>query len=60
VASGDLQFRVAEESPGDFGWVAQTFNRMTRELERAEEQRRNLTAVVAMSCKLEEMKLPHE
>jgi signal transduction histidine kinase len=34
-------------SGGDFGRVAQTFNRMTRELERAEEQRRNLTADVA-------------
>lgn len=47
VASGDLHVRVTEESPGDFGRVAQTFNRMTRELERAEEQRRNLTADVA-------------
>jgi two-component system, OmpR family, sensor histidine kinase BaeS len=47
VASGDLHVHVAEESPGDFGRVAQTFNRMTRELERAEELRRNLTADVA-------------
>lgn len=47
VAAGDLHVRVAEESPGDFGRVAQTFNRMARELERAEEQRRNLTADVA-------------
>jgi signal transduction histidine kinase len=47
VASGDLHVHVAEESPGDFGRVAQTFNRMARELERAEEQRRNLTADVA-------------
>jgi len=47
VASGDLHVHVAEESPGDFGRLAQTFNRMARELERAEEQRRNLTADVA-------------
>jgi two-component system OmpR family sensor kinase/two-component system sensor histidine kinase BaeS len=47
VASGDLHVHVSEESPGDFGALAQTFNRMTRELERAEEQRRNLTADVA-------------
>ncbi len=47
VAVGDLRVRVAEESPGDFGRLTQTFNRMTRELERAEEQRRNLTADVA-------------
>jgi signal transduction histidine kinase len=47
VAVGDLHVHVAEESPGDFGRLAQTFNRMTRELERAEEQRRNLTADVA-------------
>jgi len=47
MAAGDLHVRIAEESPGDFGRVAQTFNRMARELERAEEQRRNLTADVA-------------
>ncbi len=47
VASGDLHVHVAEESPGDFGRLTQTFNRMARELERAEEQRRNLTADVA-------------
>ncbi len=47
VATGDLHVRIAEERPGDFGRVAQTFNRMARELERAEEQRRNLTADVA-------------
>ncbi len=47
LAVGDLRVRVAEESPGDFGRLAQTFNRMTRELERAEEQRRNLAADVA-------------
>lgn len=47
VASGDLHVHVSEESPGDFGRVAQTFNRMARELERAEEQRRNFTADVA-------------
>jgi signal transduction histidine kinase len=47
VATGDLHVHVSEESPGDFGRLAQTFNRMARELERAEEQRRNLTADVA-------------
>ena len=47
VAGGDLHVHVSEESPGDFGRLAQTFNRMARELERAEEQRRNLTADVA-------------
>jgi two-component system sensor histidine kinase BaeS len=47
VAVGDLHVHVAEESPGDFGRLAQTFNRMARELERAEEQRRNLAADVA-------------
>jgi two-component system sensor histidine kinase BaeS len=47
VAAGELHVHVAEERPGDFGRVAQTFNRMTRELERAEEQRRTLTADVA-------------
>ena len=47
VASGVLHVHVSEESPGDFGALAQTFNRMTHELERAEEQRRNLTADVA-------------
>jgi two-component system OmpR family sensor kinase/two-component system sensor histidine kinase BaeS len=47
VASGDLHVHISEESPGDFGRLAQTFNRMARELERAEEQRRNLTADVA-------------
>jgi two-component system OmpR family sensor kinase/two-component system sensor histidine kinase BaeS len=47
VAAGDLHVHVSEESPGDFGRLAQTFNRMALELERAEEQRRNLTADVA-------------
>jgi signal transduction histidine kinase len=47
VAAGDLHVHVSEEAPGDFGRIAQTFNRMARELERAEEQRRNLTADVA-------------
>jgi two-component system OmpR family sensor kinase/two-component system sensor histidine kinase BaeS len=47
VAAGDLHVHVSEESPGDFGRLAQTFNRMSYELERAEEQRRNLTADVA-------------
>jgi signal transduction histidine kinase len=47
LAAGDLHVQIAEEGPGDFGRLAQTFNRMARELERAEMQRRNLTADVA-------------
>lgn len=47
VAAGDLHVQVAEEGPGDFGRLAQTFHRMARELARAEEQRRALTADVA-------------
>lgn len=47
VAEGDLSVRVREDLPGDFGRMARGFNRMTAELERAEQQRRNLTADVA-------------
>jgi two-component system sensor histidine kinase BaeS len=47
VAEGDLSVRVPEQGPGDFGRLAQSFNRMTEELERADQQRRNLTADVA-------------
>jgi two-component system OmpR family sensor kinase/two-component system sensor histidine kinase BaeS len=47
VAGGDLSVRVQEEGPGEFSRLARSFNRMTRELERADEQRRNLTADVA-------------
>jgi len=47
VAEGDLSARVPERGPGDFGRLARSFNRMTEELERADQQRRNLTADVA-------------
>jgi two-component system OmpR family sensor kinase/two-component system sensor histidine kinase BaeS len=47
VAEGDLSVRVPERGPGDFGRLAKSFNRMTEELERADQQRRNLTADVA-------------
>jgi signal transduction histidine kinase len=38
---------VPERGPGDFGRLAQSFNRMAEELQRADQQRRNLTADVA-------------
>jgi len=47
VAEGDLSVRVGEAAPGELGQLARSFNRMTAELERAEGQRRNLTADVA-------------
>jgi len=47
VAEGDLSVRVPGQGPGDFGRLAESFNRMTEELERADQQRRNLTADVA-------------
>ena len=47
VAEGDLSVRVPGQGPGDFGRLARSFNRMTEELERADRQRRNLTADVA-------------
>jgi len=47
VAEGDLSVRVPEHGPGDFNRLARSFNRMTQELERAEQQRRNLSADVA-------------
>jgi len=47
VAEGDLGVRVPEDSPGDFAKLARSFNRMTGELQRADQQRRNLTADVA-------------
>jgi two-component system sensor histidine kinase BaeS len=47
VAEGDLSVRVPGQGPGDFGRLAQSFNRMIEELERADQQRRNLTADVA-------------
>jgi len=47
VAEGNLSVRVSEEAPGEMGRLAYSFNRMTAELERAEQQRRNFTADVA-------------
>jgi two-component system sensor histidine kinase BaeS len=47
VAAGDLTVRVETGAHGEFGRLARSFNRMTEELERADRQRRNLTADVA-------------
>lgn len=47
VAEGDLSTRLDERGPGEFRRMARSFNRMTTELERADQQRRNLTADVA-------------
>lgn len=47
IAEGDLSVRVRETGSGDVGRLARRFNLMTAELERAEQQRRNLTADVA-------------
>jgi len=47
VAEGDLSVRVPVHGPSDFGRLAESFNRMIEELERADRQRRNLTADVA-------------
>ncbi|MCB0084963.1 MAG: HAMP domain-containing protein, partial [Caldilineaceae bacterium] len=47
VANGDLSARVPEHAPGEFGRLATSFNRMAGELERNDEQRRNLTADIA-------------
>ncbi|MCX6046950.1 MAG: HAMP domain-containing sensor histidine kinase [Chloroflexi bacterium] len=47
VAGGDLNVRVAARGTRDFRRLAQSFNRMTEELARTDEQRRNLTADVA-------------
>lgn len=47
VAGGDFSVRVRETVPGELGRLARSFNRMAAELDRAEQQRRNLTADVA-------------
>jgi two-component system OmpR family sensor kinase/two-component system sensor histidine kinase BaeS len=47
VSEGDLSVRVPERGPGEFRRLAQRFNRMIMELERAEQQRRNMTADIA-------------
>jgi len=47
VAAGDLSVRVPISSDSDFGQLARSFNHMVEELQRADEQRRNLTADIA-------------
>jgi signal transduction histidine kinase len=49
VAEGDLGVRVEvpRHSSGEFERLAKSFNRMVEELERSDQQRRNLTADVA-------------
>jgi two-component system OmpR family sensor kinase/two-component system sensor histidine kinase BaeS len=47
VAEGDFSVRVPERGTGEFGRLTRSFNRMVAELERADQQRRNLTADVA-------------
>jgi two-component system OmpR family sensor kinase/two-component system sensor histidine kinase BaeS len=47
VAEGDLSVRLRQDQPGEMGRLAHSFNRMTSELQRAEQQRRNLSADVA-------------
>jgi two-component system OmpR family sensor kinase/two-component system sensor histidine kinase BaeS len=47
VAEGDLSVRVPVQGHGEFDRLAGSFNHMIEELERADQQRRNLTADVA-------------
>jgi two-component system OmpR family sensor kinase/two-component system sensor histidine kinase BaeS len=47
ISEGDLSVRVPEHYPRQFGQLAKRFNHMVSELERAEQQRRNLTADIA-------------
>ena len=47
ISEGDLSVRVPEHYPRQFGQLARRFNHMVSELERAEQQRRNLTADIA-------------
>lgn len=47
VATGDLSVRVPERGGDAFGRLAYSFNQMVTELERNDQQRRNLTADVA-------------
>lgn len=47
VAGGDFRVRVQVKDPGEFSQLAESFNHMVAELERADQQRRNLTADVA-------------
>lgn len=47
VADGDLTTRVPADAAGELGRLARSFNHMATELERNDQQRRNLTADVA-------------
>jgi signal transduction histidine kinase len=47
IAQGDLSVRLRERIPGELGNLARRFNNMVAELERAEQQRRNMTADIA-------------
>jgi len=47
VADGDLTVRVPVRGPREFARLAISFNRMVEELQRSDQQRRNLTADVA-------------
>jgi signal transduction histidine kinase len=47
IAEGDLTVRVQEHYPRQFGLLARRFNHMIAELERSDQQRRNLTADIA-------------
>jgi signal transduction histidine kinase len=47
IAKGDLSVRLRENHRGPLGTLAQRFNNMVAELERAEGQRHNLTADIA-------------
>jgi len=47
IANGDLSVRLRERERGPLGGLARRFNNMVAELERAERQRRNLTADIA-------------
>ncbi len=47
VAEGNLSVRVPSDDSPQFGELIKRFNKMVSELERAEQQRRNLTADIA-------------
>jgi len=50
IAKGDLSVRLHENNRGPLGNLARRFNNMVAELERAEQQRRNMTADIARRC----------
>ena len=47
VAEGDLAVRVPDDNSPQFGELIKRFNKMVSELERSDQQRRNLTADIA-------------